>query len=54
MTKTCPQCHGEKSIQCPDCGGYGKKVGLLSNVDCHECGGSGVIRCPRCWGKGYL
>ena len=54
MPKTCPKCHGAKSIKCPSCGGHGQKIGLLSNVECGECHGQGVIRCPMCWGSGKI
>ncbi len=54
MAKTCPKCHGEGSIKCSRCMGYGEIAGLLSNSRCPDCKGMGVKRCPRCWGSGEI
>lgn len=49
---TCAKCHGNKVIECPQCGGRGEKVGVLMNSKCQHCDGTGSVTCPRCGGTG--
>lgn len=54
----CRECHGAGSVQCPDCGGKGKKDhGNFLSTDyreCKLCSGSGKKKCGVCNGKGSV
>ena len=49
--ETCPECGGDKKVECDCTGGIGKKG---ADDDCPACGGSGKITCPRCNGRGWI
>lgn len=49
--KTCPMCHGEAKVRCPECGGEGM-VGYRRG--CWTCRGSGQATCDACEGQGRL
>ena len=43
--ETCPECDGDKQIDCGECGGDG-------DVYCDECSGNGSVDCDNCAGEG--
>ena len=49
--ETCPECGGDRKVECDCTGGNGKRA---ADDDCPACGGRGEITCPRCNGRGWI
>ena len=49
--KTCPLCHGETKVRCPECGGEGMHG---YRRPCLTCRGTALAKCDACEGQGRL
>ncbi len=49
--KTCPLCHGETTVRCPECGGEGLHGYRRT---CLTCRGTGHAKCDACEARGRL
>lgn len=52
LTHTCSQCMGWGDVQCPMCGGRGRRMHDGHFQNCVKCHGRGKVSCSNCGGTG--